>query len=55
MYFIINQVISSKSLLLLTALLATMSLPPRPVNRLAAFLRANWATMAATAWSSSVL
>ena len=33
MYFITKQVISSKSLLLLTALLATMSLPPRPVNR----------------------
>jgi hypothetical protein len=33
-YFITNQVISSKSLLLLTALLATMNLPPRPVNRL---------------------
>ena len=33
-YFITKQVISSKSLLLLAALLATTSLPPRPVNRL---------------------
>lgn len=34
MYFITNQVISSKSLLLLTALLATTSLPPRPVKQI---------------------